>query len=153
MKKNILDLDIQLCHKLYAASNMLTRIYRLYLRDLGITYPQYLVFLVLWQKRRFANLEITEDNTLTEISSLSKIDKGSFTLIIKKLEEKKFVKISSSKKDSRVKFITLTKKGSSLEKQATTIPEKMSAHFSTMKKEDFLLLNELMNKFLQDIKE
>ena len=109
-------LDNQLCFALYAASKAMIQAYRPHLEPLGITYPQYLVFLVLWEE---------EGITLKHLGERLSLDSGTLTPLIKRLEKEGFVTRERSLKDERAIQIKLTSKGHKLRNKAVNIPQKM----------------------------
>lgn len=111
-----LRLDHQLCFPLYAAARKVTSLYTPYLKPLGITYTQYVVFLVLWEE---------DGQTVGELGKRLYLDSGTLTPLLKKMEENGFVVRSRSPKDERVVTISLTEKGSALKEQAKEIPGKV----------------------------
>ena len=113
-----LKLDNQLCFPLYAASRLITRNYQPYLDELGITYPQYLVLLVLWE---------TDGLTVNEISKRLILNTNTTTPLLKRLEAVGLVKRQRSVDDERRVVITLTAKGRKMEQEAAGIPQKLSA--------------------------
>ena len=122
--KEPLHLDNQLCFPLYAASRMMTKLYQPLLEKLDITYPQYLILLVLWQNDELAvnvigNKLMLETNTLTPL--------------LKRMEAKGIIKRTRSKSDERRVIIKLTNKGNSLKQLALCIPTNLlkgaSEHF------------------------
>ena len=100
-----LSLDNQLCFALYAATRAITRTYRQKLDPIGITYPQYLVFIVLWEK---------DGATLSEIGTALKLDSGTLTPIVQRLESQGFLKRKQRKSDERAREVWLTPKGLNL---------------------------------------
>ena len=111
---DLLKLDNQLCHRFYSVSNAFTRAYRPLLQKMDITYPQYLVLLVLWEHKQL---------TISELVEKSRIDPGGLTLILKKLEQKGYVHIQPSEQDKRVKQVVLTAKGKAAKAEAAAIPK------------------------------
>lgn len=111
-----LKLENQLCFPLYAASRMLTRLYTPLLQELDITYPQYLVLLVLWE---------WGESTVSEITQKIHLETNTVTPLLKRLEQKGILKRTRSKKDERIVNVSLTEKGRQLELQACSIPEKL----------------------------
>jgi DNA-binding MarR family transcriptional regulator len=108
-----LKLENQLCFPLYAAARKVTGYYTPYLKPLGITYTQYLVFLVLWEKG---------DQTVSDLSLALFLDSGTLTPMLKKLESEGFIKRIRSARDERIVNISLTRKGRLLEEKAKEIP-------------------------------
>jgi len=114
--KNLL-LNNQLCFALYAATNSIIRYYRIYLNEIGITYTQYLVLLVLWE---------SENSNIKEIAKVLKLDSPTITPIVQKLEKMNLVKRQRSHKDERVVVVSLTKNGIDLETQVADIQNKVA---------------------------
>lgn len=111
-----LYLENQLCFPLYAASRLTTKIYTPLLKALDLTYPQYLVLLVLWQ---FA------EQTVNSIGERLFLESNTLTPLLKRLEQKELIKRSRSVSDERNVLVSLTKKGESLKKEALKIPGKI----------------------------
>lgn len=112
-----LALDQQVCFALYAANRAITARYRPLLAVLGITYPQYLVLLVLWEAER--------DGRLVKVSMLGerlRLDSGTLTPLLKRLSERGLVTRSRSARDERVVEVSLTSAGSTMRHRAETIP-------------------------------
>ncbi|MBQ9588203.1 MAG: MarR family transcriptional regulator [Bacteroidales bacterium] len=113
-----LKLDNQLCFRLYTASRLITQAYRPYLEPLGITYTQYLVLMVLWEK----------DNLLvSEISERLMLDTNTVTPLLQRMEHEDLLVRTRSVVDARQKLVSLTKKGRRLEEQAKEVPACMVA--------------------------
>lgn len=108
-----LALDNQFCFALYSASHAITKMYKPYLDKLGLTYPQYLVMLVLWQQ---------DDLLVKEIGEKLFLDSGTLTPLLKRLEAASFVARTRDETDERQVRITLTKEGRALKKKAQEIP-------------------------------
>lgn len=145
MENNPLELDVQLCHKFYVASNAITRLYRPYLKEINLTYPQYLIMMVLWKKDREQK---NSPLKAIELSQISKIDSGALSLMLNKLLNKGFILISSDKTDKRQKLIKVSAIGRKLYKKAQCVPSKMIPHFEHMTEKDFDQLNTVMRKLL-----
>ncbi len=108
-----LHLDNQLCFALYSTSLMLTKVYKPLLQSIGLTYPQYLAMLVLWQE---------DGITVGEISSRLLTDPGSLTPLLKRLEAEGLITRTRSSADERVVELRLTPQGRALQKQAEAFP-------------------------------
>ena len=108
----------QLCFPLYAAARNVTGLYTPYLKPLGITYTQYIVMLVLWEKD---NVKV---GTLCERLYL---DNGTVTPLLKKLEEKGYISRQRCTSDERVVYIKLTEAGRQLKEKAKEIPVKVGS--------------------------
>jgi len=112
----IMKLDNQLCFPLYAAARNVTGLYTPYLKPLGLTYTQYITFLVLWEK---------DGISVSEIGSRLMLDNGTLSPMLKKMEQAGYIERKRSKDDDRVVIISLTEKGRDLQKKAREIPEKV----------------------------
>jgi DNA-binding MarR family transcriptional regulator len=106
----------QLCFPLYAAARNVTGLYTPYLKPLGLTYTQYIVFLVLWEK---------DGVPVSEIGEKLMLDNGTLSPLLKKMEQAGYVTRRRSPEDDRVVLITLTEKGRALQEQAKDIPQQV----------------------------
>ncbi|RJG57849.1 MarR family transcriptional regulator [Sphingobium terrigena] len=113
-----LDLDRQVCFPLYAASNMLNRLYRPILGDLGLTYPQYLTMLVLWKDA---------PQTVRSIGDMLHLDSGTLTPLLKRMEQSGLISRTRDLDDERRVLIDLTAKGRELRSDAEKVPAILSA--------------------------
>jgi DNA-binding MarR family transcriptional regulator len=114
-----LHLDNQLCFSLYSLSRLVTQNYTPLLKPLDLTYPQYLVMLVLWQ-----GLEV--DKVCMAVSQLTqrlKLDTGTVTPLLKRMEAKGLLNRQRSEKDERIVMVSLTLKGEALREVARAIPQ------------------------------
>ena len=114
----IMKLDNQLCFPLYAAARNVTGLYTPYLKPLGLTYTQYITFLVLWEK---------DGISVSEIGSRLMLDNGTLSPMLKKMEQTGYIERKRSKDDDRVVIISLTEKGRDLQKKAREIPDKVGS--------------------------
>lgn len=105
-------LDNQLCYALYAAAHRMTKSYRPLLEQMGLTYPQYLVLLVLWE---------TDGMTVSEIGRRLRLDSGTLTPVLKRLEGAGFVTRSRRRSDEREVEISLTPRGRELRVEALAV--------------------------------
>ncbi|MFK9004881.1 MarR family winged helix-turn-helix transcriptional regulator [Pseudomonas pergaminensis] len=108
-----LALDHQLCFKLYAASRAVTRAYKPMLEELGLTYPQYLVMLVLWEWHEAAPAQ----PTVKALGERLMLDSGTLTPLLKRLEQLKWVRRQRSAKDEREVHLSLSEAGVHLRDQ------------------------------------
>jgi len=115
--KDLLKLDNQLCFPLYALSREIIQRYRPHLDEIGLTYPQYLVLMVLWEN---------DKQTVNQIGHKLLLDSGTLTPLLKRLEQKEIVLRQRSTVDERVVEISLTTIGIELKKKAKCIPEKLN---------------------------
>ena len=107
----------QLCFPLYAAARHVTGLYTPVLKLLGLTYTQYIVFLVLWEK---------DGLTVGEIGEKLLLDNGTLSPLLKKMEKAGHVKRQRSREDERVVVITLTEEGRALQEKAKDVPAKVA---------------------------
>ena len=110
-----MKLGHQLCFPLYAAARNVTGLYTPLLKPLGLTYTQYIVFLVLWEK---------DGVSVTEIGEKLMLDNGTLSPLLKKMEQAGYVERRRCREDDRVVEITLTEKGRALQEDAKVIPLK-----------------------------
>ena len=108
-----IGIDGQLCFALYSASRAMTAAYRPILADMNLTYPQYLVLLVLWED---------EHVTVGRLGERLQLDSGTLSPLLKRLEANGFVRRERSRDDERLVEVTLTAAGRRLEKKAQCIP-------------------------------
>ncbi|TWJ02388.1 DNA-binding MarR family transcriptional regulator [Mucilaginibacter frigoritolerans] len=111
---DFLKLEDQACFPVYALSRVLTAHYKPILEGIDLTYPQYLVMLVLWEHQQLSVKEIGEKLLL---------DSGTLTPLLKKLESKKLINRNRSNEDERVVMINLTAGGTALREKAKAVPE------------------------------
>lgn len=130
-----LKLNNQLCFPVYAASRLITREYQPFLDKLGITYPQYLVLLVLWEKDAI---------TVNEISQKLILNSNTITPLLKRMESQGIITRQRSGSDERKVIIQLTEKGVQMQKEAVKIPEELGSEIisEAMSVEDLLALKE-----------
>ena len=111
---DFLRLDLQLCFPLYAASRAMVQAYTPLLAKLGLTYPQYLVMLVLWE---------TDGVSVKELGEKLYLDSGTLTPLLKRLETLGFVRRERSTEDARSVTVSLTAQGKALRRKAASVPE------------------------------
>ena len=111
-----MKLDNQICFPLYAAARYVTGLYTPYLKELGLTYTQYITFLVLWEK---------DGISVSEIGSRLMLDNGTLSPMLKKMEQAGYIDRKRSSDDDRVVIVSLTKKGRDLQETAIEIPMKV----------------------------
>lgn len=108
-----LILDEQLCFALYAAQRAVTAAYRPLLDELGLTYPQYLVLLVLWERGEI---------TVKELAAALRLDYGTVSPLLKRLEAVGLVRRERSARDERAVFVAVTGRGEELRERAQCVP-------------------------------
>ena len=140
---DILKLSNQLCFPLYASGKEITRKYKPYLDKLNITYTQYIVLMVLWEKDHISVKEIGERLYL---------DSGTLTPLLNKLISKGYIKKETQPSDNRELIISLTKKGIELKKQAYEIPPLIASKVK-LSPEEGKQLYQLLYKVLEGFKD
>ena len=121
-----LDLDQQFCFALYAASRRVVRAYTLVLREFDLTYPQYLVLLVLWEWHR----DRCSQPTISALGERLELDSGTLTPLIKRMVGLGLVEKHRQEDDERQVFITLTRAGINLRRRVCKVPLMMLQHCS-----------------------
>ena len=112
-----MKLSNQLCFPLYAAARHVTGLYTPVLKPLGLTYTQYIVFLVLWER---------DGISVTEIGERLMLDNGTLSPMLKKLEQAGYVERKRCREDDRVVRITLTDAGRALQEKAKDVPGRVA---------------------------
>lgn len=134
-----LKLENQLCFPLYTASRLVVRSYTPLLKKLEITYPQYLVMLVLWEHKTLA---------VTQITKLLLLDTSTLTPLLKRLEKMNLIWRKRSETDERVVMIGLTEKGEKLRREAATIPSQLVEGLK-FSEEELIQLYQLLYKYIR----
>lgn len=127
-------LDNQLCYALYAAAHRMTKSYRPLLERLGLTYPQYLVLLVLWEQ---------DGVTVSEIGRRLRLDSGTLTPVLKRLESAGLLRRTRRQSDEREVEIGLTAQGRDLRGDAAAVRESVMCQLEMSEPEIRLLRREL----------
>lgn len=112
----MLLLDHQLCFALYSASLTMTKVYKPLLAELGLTYPQYLVLLVLWER---------DGVTVSQLGERLYLDSGTLTPLLKRMEGMGLLRRERSLEDERQVQVSLTPKAREMRKRALPVPEKL----------------------------
>lgn len=117
-----LRLDLQLCFRLYAASRLITRLYQPLLEPLGLTYPQYIVLMILWEDAPCP---------VSQIGERALLNTNTLTPLLKRLEQQGLVQRQRRQDDERIVEIYLTKAGDALRSHCACIPAELAAttHF------------------------
>ena len=111
-------LDNQICFAIYSAAHAFNRVYKPLLDRLGLTYPQYLVMLVLWER---------DDVPVKDIGERLFLDSGTLTPLLKRLEAAHLVRRTRSSEDERQVLIALTAQGHALKERARSVPQSILA--------------------------
>lgn len=114
---DLLTLDRQMCFALYSASLAMTKLYKPLLSELGLTYPQYLVMLVLWE---------TDGIRVSGLKDRLFLDYGTLTPLVKRLEKQGLLVRQRSPEDERQVIVRLTPQGRNLQQAAARIPERVA---------------------------
>ena len=147
MAKNVtenydaLKLENQVCFPLYACSKELVRQYGPYLKQLNLTYTQYIVMMVLWEKEKVSSRDLAESLHL---------DYGTLTPVLKRLDQAGYLNRERSAEDERLLTLSITKEGKDLKKKAITIPPCIAACMG-LTREEFGLLYMLTRKALSNM--
>ena len=115
--REAMKLANQMCFPLYAASRNVISLYTPYLKPLGLTYTQYIVFLVLWER---------DGITVGEICDRLMLDNGTLSPLLKKMQQAGYVERKRSEEDDRMVVITLTELGRELQERVKDVPEKVA---------------------------
>jgi DNA-binding MarR family transcriptional regulator len=143
MRKNddALLFNEQLCFPLYAASNLITRLYRPLLAEIGITYPQYLVMMLLWE---------ASPRTVNDLGKALHLDSGTLTPLLKRLEKAGLIVRQRDEVDERRVLILPTEQGLILRKPASKIPAALQ-HATQCSNEEIGELRERVNTLIKQI--
>ena len=113
MIKEEFKLDNQLCFRLYTASRLITQAYHPLLSQYGLTYPQYLVLLVLWEK---------DAQPVNDIARRLYLETNTVTPLLQRMEKEGILTRAKGKKDGRQMIVSLTKEGKALQKKLADVP-------------------------------
>jgi DNA-binding MarR family transcriptional regulator len=113
-----LKLENQLCFRLYSASRLVMQAYTPFLAQLGITYPQYLVLLVLWEK---------DGLPVNDLAHRLHLETNTVTPLLQRMERQGLVSRRKNKEDGRQVLVALTAEGRALEQQAASVPEEIGS--------------------------
>ena len=134
----------QLCFPVYSASKLITKAYKPHLDRLGVTYPQYLVLLVLWEK---------DQQTIHAIKQALLLDTNTLSPMLKRMEKMEILNRTRSQTDERSVIIELTPKGKKLKEKALQIPEELMASMACedLEHTDLLQLRDTLNLLVQQL--
>ena len=141
-----LQLDNQVCFRLYTAARLLTQAYTPILTALGITYPQYLVMMVLWEK---------DEQPVNDIARRLVLETNTVTPLLQRMEKLGLVSRKKGEQDKRQQIVSLTKKGKQLEEEAyAQIPAGMNEQLSAcpLKSEDYQHLAQELDAIIDTLK-
>lgn len=136
-----LQLNNQICFPLYSVSRLITKAYKPYLDEMGLTYPQYLVLMVLWEN---------DNLPVNQISKKLLLDTNTLSPLLKRMEKMEMVQRARSLPDERCVIVQLTDKGKKLKAKAASVPEKLLSILLEEKVElsEILQLKDLLNEWI-----
>ena len=136
-----LKLKNQLCFPMYACARKIVNAYGPYLKPLGLTYTQYIVFMVLWEK---------ESVNVGQLGETLDLDAGTLTPLLKRLEKEGYVTRRRSEEDERITIVTITDKGNALKEKCKDIPLKLAEAGSPLTEKEGRELYRLLHKFMDN---
>lgn len=139
----LLRLDRQLCFALYSASSLVTRLYRPLLEPLGLTYPQYLAMLVLWEKA---------PQTVGDLGDALGLDSATLTPLLKRLEAGGLVSRKRDPADERRVLVAPTEAGTVLRERAKAIPKALLCHLP-LSQEEVVDLHGTLTRLIRALRE
>ena len=128
----------QLCFPIYSVANKILRKYKPFLDKLDLTYTQYIVMMVMWEKKNLNEKELCD--TL-------RLNTNTITPLLKRLKEKKYISIEKNKNDKRNLVIELTNSGEELKKKAVDVPKSIAEEFN-LTDEEAIFLYKILYKIL-----
>lgn len=141
-----LQLNNQICFRLYTAARLVTQAYTPMLTELGITYPQYLVLMVLWEN---------DNQPVNDIARRLVLETNTVTPLLQRMEKLGLVSRKRGKEDKRQQIVSLTSKGKALEEEAfATIPSGWDQQLSAcpLKQEDYPRLEQNLDAIIETFK-
>ncbi|MGR3812207.1 MarR family winged helix-turn-helix transcriptional regulator [Jiulongibacter sp. NS-SX5] len=137
-------LEDQLCFPFYAISRLITQQYAPFLKQLNITYPQYLVLMLLWEH---------EELSVGEISQRLYLESNTLTPLLKRMEAKGLLTRTRSQEDERKVLISITSTGSALKSEAECIPQSLFQTFDNDQSsaKEFHLLRKTLQQIIQTL--
>ena len=141
-----LQLDNQICFRLYTATRLITQAYTPMLNEMGITYPQYLVLMVLWEK---------DNQPVNDIARRLLLETNTVTPLLQRMEKLGIVSRKKGKQDKRQQIVSLTGKGKAMEEQAyNSIPKGMGEILSgcPLQLEDYQHLAQELDSMIETLK-
>ncbi len=145
MDNEQLKLENQLCFRLYSASRLMMGAYHPHLDLLGITYPQYLVLLVLWEQ---------DKQPVCDIGKRLMLDTNTMTPLLQRMEKAGLITRVRGKEDTRQRIVSLTERGKALYQQAQNIPGDMrnALMMTAGEEEQFLQMIPTLDKLIEELK-
>ena len=139
-----LKLANQLCFPVYAASRLITREYQPLLDKLGLTYPQYLVLMILWEE---------DGLPVNDIAKKLILNTNTITPLLKRMEKEGIIRRKRSGEDERKVMVQLTEKGRALQDEAARIPEQLASRLAEgeLKIDDLVRLKEMLDSMIRSL--
>lgn len=135
----MLKLENQLCYPLYAAAKDVVSRYKPLLDEIDLTYTQYIAMMVMWEH---------ESVGVSQMGDLLRLDSGTLTPLLKRLESKGYIRRARSETDERAVILTLTEEGKSLAQKASGVPQAIRSCLS-LTDEEAVTLYQLLYKVLE----
>lgn len=141
-----LKLEQQICFPVYSVSRLITKAYKPFLKEIGLTYPQYLVLLLLWEY---------ETLSVNSIGEKLLLNTNTISPLIQRMEKAGLLERERSTQDERKVMVKLTSKGKELKEKASPIPEKLLKTLLTddVQLADVILVKDMMNKWIEILSE
>ena len=141
MDNEQLQLSNQICFPIYSVSRLITKAYKPYLDEMELTYPQYLVLMVLWEN---------DSIPVNQISEKLLLNTNTLSPLLKRMEKMDVLQRNRSSKDERCVIVELTQKGKDLQTQAAPIPEKLINILLTenIKLSEVIQLKDMLNEWI-----
>lgn len=139
-----LKLANQLCFPVYAASRLITREYQPFLEKLGLTYPQYLVLMILWEE---------DGLPVNDIAKKLILNTNTITPLLKRMEKEGIIRRKRSGDDERKVMVQLTEKGRALQEEAARIPEQLASRLAEgeLNIDDLVRLKETLDSMIRSL--
>lgn len=146
MEDEQLKLENQICFPIYSVSRLITKAYKPFLEKMGITYPQYLVLMVLWEN---------DNVTINTISEKLILNTNTLSPLLKRMEKMEILERKRSLRDERSVMVSLTDKGKQLKAIAKPIPAELVKILMNdeMKLDDMIQMKEILNDWINILKD
>lgn len=146
MSTEQLKLSNQICFPLYSASRLITQAYQPYLDKMGITYPQYLVLMVLWEN---------DEISVNDVAKKLILKTNTISPLLQRMAKQELIERNRSSDDERCVKVKLTDKGKALEAKAKLIPEQMLDHLlsDTVELDDVIQMRHQLNQWIEILKD
>ena len=145
MDNEQLKLDNQICFRLYTAARLVTGAYQPYFAQMGITYPQYLVLLVLWEQ---------DKQPVCDIANRLLLDTNTVTPLLQRMERAGLITRTRGKEDTRTRIVALTEQGKAMFDEAKRIPDclRRDIALKTGEEEELIKMIPSLDKLIEELK-